>query len=229
VHAHEHKTYVLILRPDPTCRVPDIIGLRRLLKCLLRNFGLVAVDVREVGATTHGTANASDAQGRHDRESMVASDAPPTQQRASCGHSAGASLKGTPPGKGIRRVGGGRNPTDFAPRIDAASASLDKRREKQGSAACTPALAQVSGYTTAFCHSEKSGIPARVYPPEHLLREGPRIDVAAAEGTSDTPTDCGVACGKEAANRRGRFSVPVSNEQPPACPAGDQQWALQTK
>lgn len=45
--------YLIHVRTSPACRVPDAIGLRRLLKCLLRNFGLVAVDVRE--ATTAAT------------------------------------------------------------------------------------------------------------------------------------------------------------------------------
>lgn len=38
----------ITLRRSPECRVPDEIALRRLLKALLRNFGFVAVDVREV-------------------------------------------------------------------------------------------------------------------------------------------------------------------------------------
>jgi len=42
--------FIVSLRPDPSCKVPGIIGLRRLLKSLLRSYGLVAVDVQEVHA-----------------------------------------------------------------------------------------------------------------------------------------------------------------------------------
>ena len=38
------------IRPDPTCKVPHVIALRRLLKCLLRQYGFVATDIREVPA-----------------------------------------------------------------------------------------------------------------------------------------------------------------------------------
>ncbi len=43
--------YTIQLRPAPHCQVPDEVALRRLLKALLRSYGLVAVDVREVGDT----------------------------------------------------------------------------------------------------------------------------------------------------------------------------------
>lgn len=44
--------FIISLRPDPSGNVPGVIGLRRLLKCLLRSYGLVAVDVQEVRAAS---------------------------------------------------------------------------------------------------------------------------------------------------------------------------------
>ncbi|HEY8747776.1 MAG TPA: hypothetical protein VIM11_07370 [Tepidisphaeraceae bacterium] len=42
--------YTIQLRPAPSCRVPDDVALRKVLKALLRQYGLVAVDVREIAA-----------------------------------------------------------------------------------------------------------------------------------------------------------------------------------
>jgi hypothetical protein len=44
-------TYRIQLQPTPDCRTPGIIGLRRLLKVLLRSYGFQCVDATEVSAT----------------------------------------------------------------------------------------------------------------------------------------------------------------------------------
>jgi hypothetical protein len=40
--------YAIQLRTMPGCQIPDEVGLRRVLKTLLRSYGMRAVDVREV-------------------------------------------------------------------------------------------------------------------------------------------------------------------------------------
>jgi len=43
----ERPTYLLALRPAPSCRIPDAIALRKVLKILLRSFGLRCIAVSE--------------------------------------------------------------------------------------------------------------------------------------------------------------------------------------
>lgn len=62
--------FIVSLRPDPSCKVPGIIGLRRLLKSLLRSYGLVAVEIQEVHE-----AGASEARQRSEPEPTTAADA----------------------------------------------------------------------------------------------------------------------------------------------------------
>src|SRR6185312_10705777 len=53
--------WLIHLRPSPTCKVPDAIALRKLLKVLLRTFGLVAIDVREVAGHAAAAGDRADA------------------------------------------------------------------------------------------------------------------------------------------------------------------------
>jgi hypothetical protein len=48
------------VRSNPTCRIPDEVNLRRLLKLLLRSYGLVCVDVAEVNPDALDAADKPD-------------------------------------------------------------------------------------------------------------------------------------------------------------------------
>lgn len=53
----ERRTYRLVLRAEPGCRVPDGVALRLLLKVLLRSYGLRCLGVWDVDGEADGAGD----------------------------------------------------------------------------------------------------------------------------------------------------------------------------